>query len=96
MGSAAILNAQMPLRAEGDKMAKGEAADLRGRQFCKGGGEIFPCEFAVAGQDRPEHGAKHLAKHKADRKRKMTDHSNGAQRKPVSQPIQHAEKSVQI
>jgi hypothetical protein len=35
-----------------------------------------------------------LAKQKADRKRKMTDHSNGAQRKPVSQPIQHAEKSV--
>jgi hypothetical protein len=25
----------------------------------------------------------------------MTDHSNGAQRKPVSQPIQHAEKSAQ-
>jgi hypothetical protein len=26
----------------------------------------------------------------------MADHSNDAQRKPVSQPIQHAEKSVQI
>jgi hypothetical protein len=77
-------------------MAKGETAELRGRQFCKGGGEIFPCEFAVAGQDRPEHGANRLSKHEADRERKMADHSNDAQRKPVSQPIQHAEKSVQI
>lgn len=83
------------IRAEGDKMAKGQAAELRAGQIRKCGGEIFPCEFAVARQDRPERGAKHLAKQKADRKRKMTDHSNGAQRKPVSQPIQHAEKSAQ-
>ncbi len=66
------------------------------RQFGKCGREIFPCEFAVAGQDRPEHGADHLANHEANRKRKTADHSNGAQRKPVSQPIQHAEKSAQI
>ena len=68
-------------------MAKGQAAELRAGQIRKCGGEIFPCEFAVARQDRPEHGADHLAEYEANRKRKIADHSNGAQRKPVSQPI---------
>ena len=95
VGSAGILNAQTPFAPRVMKWRKGEAANLRRRQLGKCGGEIFPCEFAVAGQDRPEQGANHLSKPEADRKRKMADHSNGAQRNPVSQPIQHAEKSAQ-
>jgi hypothetical protein len=75
------------IRAEGDKMAEGEAANLSRRQLGKCGRKIFPCEFAVAGQDRPEHGANQLANHEANRKRKTADHGNDAQRKPVSQPI---------
>ena len=36
----------------------------------------------------------HLAKHKAYREREPADHSDRAQRKPVSQAIHHAEKSA--
>jgi hypothetical protein len=59
-------------------MAKGEAANLCRPPFGKWGRKIFPCAFAVAGQDRPEHGADHLDSHQAKGKRQTADHSNGA------------------
>ena len=52
---------------EGGEMAEGQAAD-RGAGFFprETGGEIFPCELAIAGQDRPQHGSDKLAQREAD------------------------------
>ena len=81
--------------AEGNEMQKRHPADFSRRLFVsEGRGKIFPCEFAVAGQDRPQERTDALAKDKADRKRKVAAHRDRAQRKPVNEAIQHAEKSA--
>ena len=94
-GSAANLNAQIPLAP---RVVKWRNVSRRisdaGLFVCEGCGKIFPCELAVAGQDRPQKGANDLAEHKAYRKREPADHGDRAQRKPVNQAIQHAEKSA--
>jgi hypothetical protein len=76
-------------------MSEGQAAELRGRQFWKRQPRDFPLRVCGRGAGSPRARANQLSKAEADCERKTADYSNSAQRNPVSQPIQHGEKSVQ-
>ena len=65
--------------AERREMTERQSPDLRRGLFvCEGCGKIFPCELAVAGQDRPQKGANDLAEHEAYREGEPADHSDRA------------------
>ena len=76
-------------------MSKGQSLNFRGRLLvCEDRGEIFPCELAVARQDRPQERANHLAEHKAHREREPANHGDRAQCEPVYQAIHHEKKGA--
>ena len=83
--------------AECREMTKRQSPDFRRGLFvCERCGKIFPCELAVAGQDRPQKGANDLAEHKAHREGEPADHSDRAQCKPVNQAIRSCRKKYDI
>ncbi len=95
VGSAAIFECTDAIGAERGKLAKMQAADLRWRQLPEGGGADFPLRVCGSAAGSPRARRRLPGQARSRPQEEDGGSHDGAQRKPVSQPIQHAEKSAQ-